>query len=364
MKKKILSIFLCFAMLLAVIPMSAFAAEETARTVVDSGFCGAEGENLTWTLYDDGEIVISGEGEMKFYRISKKTLEISSPLVPPWYAHFADIRVITVEEGVTGIGNDAFYVSPMQYHRVNLPKSLEYYYAFSFAGTHADGSVLVCCYAGTDAEWSKVERRSWSSLRLNEENTEVVEIEHRNPSSGYIGYNTYYDGTEPEIYCNLTNNNSGSKLEKGETAEINVRYYKGEQTDAKLVWKTEGDSCSIEYTKHSESGVPIRAKITSVTHGDFSVIAEIVAPDGTVLCSDRINFESYVPEDMTPEEKEQEEKEKRKKEFEMMLAEMQLLGLFTFVYGVIAPIATVVLSPYYAYLTIKAIIDWAADEPG
>ena len=355
MKKKVLSIILCMAIILTAIPFYAFA-EET-RTVVDSGFCGAQGENLTWTLYDDGEIVISGEGEMKLYHINSKTLEVSSPLIPPWYDHFADIRVITVEEGVTGIGDDAFKSNPRNYYRVNLPKSLEYYYDFSFAGTHKDGSALVCCYAGTAAEWNKVERWSWSSLRLNEDLTEVVEIKHRNPGSGYIGYNMYYDGEEPEVYCGLTKSNSVNKLEKGETAELYVRYYTGELTDAKLVWRTEGDGCSIEYTKHSESGVPTAAKITSVTHGDFSVIAEIVDTDGTVLCSERIDFESYVPEDMTPEEKEQEEKEKRKQEIKMIFAEMQLLGLFS-VFMIGGMIAEIPLIPYYIYLAF----DWVIDE--
>ena len=33
------------------------------RTIVDSGECGAQGDNVIWTLYDDGELVISGEGE-------------------------------------------------------------------------------------------------------------------------------------------------------------------------------------------------------------------------------------------------------------------------------------------------------------
>lgn len=355
MKKKILSVFLCFAMLITAIPLCAFA-EEAERQVVDLGFCGAQGENLTWTLYDDGEIVISGEGEMKFYHVTEKGLAESSPLIPPWYDYFEDIRVITVEEGVTGIGDEAFDSHPRQYHRVNLPKSLVYYYDSSFTGTHADGSVLVCCYAGTDVEWKKVERRSWSSLRLNKEHTEVVELEHRNPGSGYIGYNTYYDGAEPEIYCNLIDNNSVSKLEKGDTAEIIVKYYKGEHTDAKLVWRTEGDGCSIEYTKHSESGVPIQAKITSVTHGDFSVIAEVVAADGTVICSDREDFESYVPEDMTPEEKKQEEREKRMQEFKMILAEMQLLGLFS-VFMVGGMIAEIPLIPYYIYLAFEWVVD-------
>lgn len=309
MKKKFLSFFLCFAMIITAIPFYAFA-EET-RTVVDSGFCGAQGENLTWTLYDDGEIVISGEGEMAFYHVTEKGLAESSPLIPPWYYYFEDIRIITVEEGVTGIGDEAFEFYPRQYHRVNLPKSLEYYYFGAFSATHTDKSALACSYAGTEAEWNKVEKRSWTSLRLNDEHTEVIKLEHRNPSYGWgISDNAsddmYYNGKDPEIYCRIVKHDSGSKLEKDETAEFHIRYYPGERTGAKLVWKTEGDGCSMEYTEYSASGVPTKAKITSVTHGDFSVTAEIVAPDGTVLCTCTEDFTSYVREDMTFKEKAEE----------------------------------------------------------
>ena len=63
--KKMLSVFLCVVLIFTT-ASTAFAADET-RTVVDSGFCGAQGENLMWTLYADGELVISGEGEMAWY---------------------------------------------------------------------------------------------------------------------------------------------------------------------------------------------------------------------------------------------------------------------------------------------------------
>ena len=36
-----------------------------AADVVESGVCGAEGDNLTWTLDDEGTLTISGEGEME-----------------------------------------------------------------------------------------------------------------------------------------------------------------------------------------------------------------------------------------------------------------------------------------------------------
>ena len=310
--KKLLSIILAVIMALGVCPVMNASAEESERKVIDSGFCGAQGDNLTWTLYDDGELVISGEGETPFYYISEKAVEISSPFVPPWYDYFDDIRVITVEEGVTGIGDDAFGLYPRMYHRVNLPKSLKYYYSGSFAAEHPDRITLACCYAGTESEWNKVEKRAWTSLRPDLATGEIISIEHRNPSHGWgISDNAtddmYYNGEEPEVYCEIVVHTDeitySSQLEKGDTREFHVRYYPGEYSDAEIVWRTVGDSCTLENTKYSPSGVPTYAQITSVTHGEFTVIAELVAPDGTVLSSDSEDLFSYVREDMTFKER-------------------------------------------------------------
>ena len=52
-----LGVFLCLG-----------AAASAEPAVIDSGTCGAEGDNLTWTLYDTGELVIDGTGGMASYK--------------------------------------------------------------------------------------------------------------------------------------------------------------------------------------------------------------------------------------------------------------------------------------------------------
>lgn len=61
--------------------------------IVDEGNCGAEGDNVTWTFYSDGKLVISGNGEMadNFFEFSK-----------------LDIKNVIIESGVTTIGGWAF----------------------------------------------------------------------------------------------------------------------------------------------------------------------------------------------------------------------------------------------------------------
>ncbi len=64
--------------------------------VTASGTCG---DNLTWTLYDDGELVIDGTGVMNDHAYDN---------LPPYYEYREKITSVTVGEGVTSIGNYAF----------------------------------------------------------------------------------------------------------------------------------------------------------------------------------------------------------------------------------------------------------------
>ncbi len=60
---------------------------------------GELGEDMKWTLYNDGELVITGEGPMPDWTSSKLT---------PWYAYLDRIKTLTVKKGVTTIGDCAF----------------------------------------------------------------------------------------------------------------------------------------------------------------------------------------------------------------------------------------------------------------
>ena len=68
-----------------------------------SGTCGADGDNLTWQLTDDGILAISGEGKMDNY-----TLLSTVPKPAPWNAYCDSIKTVTVADGVTSIGIFAF----------------------------------------------------------------------------------------------------------------------------------------------------------------------------------------------------------------------------------------------------------------
>ena len=82
--------------------------------VIASGTCGAQGDNLTWVLAGDGTLTISGSGEMKDYSTSS---------VAPWYTKRTKILSVVVEDGVTGVGDYAFYAC-LKLASVTLPEGI------------------------------------------------------------------------------------------------------------------------------------------------------------------------------------------------------------------------------------------------
>ena len=64
--------------------------------IVDSGNCGADGDNLTWTLDDEGTLIISGTGDMKNYNYDS-----------PWEGN-ENVKNVIIGKGVTSIGDGAF----------------------------------------------------------------------------------------------------------------------------------------------------------------------------------------------------------------------------------------------------------------
>lgn len=76
--------------------------DSAAAEIIGSGDCGAEGDNLKWTLDKNGVLTISGEGAMKDY-VSSSDAEPQ-----PWDSYAEQIKEIVIADGVTTIGTRAF----------------------------------------------------------------------------------------------------------------------------------------------------------------------------------------------------------------------------------------------------------------
>ena len=88
--KKFMSFVLCICMLTAMLsamPINAFAAT--------SGTCG---DNLTWTLDDEGTLIISGTGDMWDWSWNNEL----------WYNTRESIKTVIIQNGVTSIGDSVF----------------------------------------------------------------------------------------------------------------------------------------------------------------------------------------------------------------------------------------------------------------
>ncbi len=121
---------------------------------VDWGYCGGEGDgtNLIWTLDDAGVLTISGTGAMADYMSS----QIQIPFVfagdpAPWES-CENIKAVVVEEGVTTIGEFAFFANE-SLKAVILPTGLSVFKTGAFSNCSALQHVF---YAGSAEQWQQV----------------------------------------------------------------------------------------------------------------------------------------------------------------------------------------------------------------
>ncbi len=96
---------------------------EIPEDIIASGECGKDGDNLTWTLTEDGTLTISGEGAIGNY--GYKTT--------PWYTYREQITAVVIENGTTNISSYAFY-GCSSLTNITLPNSVTTIgnYAFIF----------------------------------------------------------------------------------------------------------------------------------------------------------------------------------------------------------------------------------------
>ncbi len=93
--KKLLSTLLALIMIMSIIPM----ANISASAATYSGTCG---DNLTWSVdTDTGVLEITGTGPMTDYQYGSA----------PWASYRSSITSVIIGDGVTSIGNYAFYYS-------------------------------------------------------------------------------------------------------------------------------------------------------------------------------------------------------------------------------------------------------------
>ena len=157
--KRLISLLLAGSMMVSMLPASAVTAfAETAATAVvaensnteKSGTCGAtESDKVHWN-YASGVLTISGTGAMKDYETKGENPDLvvdSHGVITtdnrPWASIAKEIETVKIDEGVTGIGNNAFR-SLTALKKANIPASI----------TKLGDNIFLYDENLTDVEWA------------------------------------------------------------------------------------------------------------------------------------------------------------------------------------------------------------------
>lgn len=132
--KRLTAIILSVIMMISAIPVVSSAADAS------SGTCG---DNLTWTLDENGTLTISGEGGMNDYRSWRDSKA-------PWNGN--DVKNVVVENGVTSIGTYAFYYC-YELTSVTIPDSVTSIGDYAFFNCY---SLKDAYYTGRFEEWANI----------------------------------------------------------------------------------------------------------------------------------------------------------------------------------------------------------------
>jgi len=102
----------------------------TKHYISQSDTCG---DNLTWDLYDNGTLTISGTGAMTDWGLSESA---------PWYSYDNNIKKVIINNGVTSIGNRAFW-SCISLISVTIPGSVTSIEDDAFEGCSSLTSITI-----------------------------------------------------------------------------------------------------------------------------------------------------------------------------------------------------------------------------
>ena len=114
---------LCF-LLSVIMILGIFLVAASASNIVDSGVCG---DNLTWSLENNGTLIINGNGTMNDYSFWKNRVE--NGVEDKHYVYFSNVDI---HDGCTNIGHYAF-ADCLGLVSVSMPNSVTNIGAFAFS---------------------------------------------------------------------------------------------------------------------------------------------------------------------------------------------------------------------------------------
>ena len=110
-----------------------------ADAVIDSGNCGAEGEQIDvqWELTASGKLTIRGTGRMRDYEKAWSDYPYGWGCNAPWYKYCRQITAIEIEDGIEYIGNYAFYNLNKAASKMEIPEGVTGIGSHAFDGCNS-----------------------------------------------------------------------------------------------------------------------------------------------------------------------------------------------------------------------------------
>ncbi len=166
-------------------------------TVYSSGTCG---KNLTWILDFQGTLTISGEGDMLDFR--------GMGSIPPWEMNSNLIKAIIVEDGITSIGEKAFFSFYPELSSITMADSVTDIGASAFYGNKALDKVVLGKNVKSVGDYAFFSCTALTSVTISNSIANIGESVFSGCSSLT---DVYYSGTEEE-WDNIAFGNDNEEL--------------------------------------------------------------------------------------------------------------------------------------------------------
>ncbi|MDD6021937.1 MAG: leucine-rich repeat protein [Oscillospiraceae bacterium] len=156
--KSVLSCLLAVVMLVAMMPAANIGI--TAQAAVGSGTCG---ENLTWSLDEEGTLTISGTGKMTDWDYFGDV---------PWYEMRDSIKAVIISDGVTSIGYGAFW-DCTSLTSITIPDSVTSIDGGAFSGCSSLTSITIPDSVTSIGHWAFEDCESLTSITIPDSVTSI-----------------------------------------------------------------------------------------------------------------------------------------------------------------------------------------------
>lgn len=262
--KKIIALFFIIIIILCPITVS-FADSIDDKKVLFEGKCGfTEFDNVYYRYYDNGIMVISGNGV------------VGQITIPEW---FTELWFIKIENGITGIVDRTFKIWNMdrcRLCRIDLPLSIESVGTDVLPIESTPYHKVAVCYQGSENQWKT--------------------IRFGNSSEPFRSFNKqnclfYLNGIEPKPFIQFDCDSKVLNCKSGEIVKVFLNYYLGEYQDAIIKIKKDEKTLN-NFSQSNDLRLVGNSFIMSSSYSENCYVnAMLLSPDEkTILSRDNLNI--------------------------------------------------------------------------